>query len=191
VAGCAACRAELDELAGMADTLLLLGPEAEPPAGFESRVLDRLAAVRPAPDLAPRRRTWPVVSLAAAAAIVVGLAMGSVLARRAVPSSAPSTRVGAMEARVAGWKGRVVALPVAGHTASTELIVSATSARSYGTYSLEVVDRDGGVHRYDNVALTDGKVLWSRTIAEPVVDLRRVRMITTDGTVLCQATLTA
>ena len=42
--GCRACRTNLDELARTADALLLVAPKAEPPAGFESRVLARLAA---------------------------------------------------------------------------------------------------------------------------------------------------
>ena len=36
---CPSCREQVDELARVADRLLLLAPEAEPPAGFESRVL--------------------------------------------------------------------------------------------------------------------------------------------------------
>ncbi|GAB3410662.1 anti-sigma factor family protein [Flindersiella endophytica] len=48
VAGCEACRQELAQLARAADELLLLAPEREPPAGFESRVLARLQQ-QPAP----------------------------------------------------------------------------------------------------------------------------------------------
>ena len=43
-AACPACQARLDELALLVDQLLSAAPELEPPAGFEGRVLDHLAA---------------------------------------------------------------------------------------------------------------------------------------------------
>jgi anti-sigma-K factor RskA len=80
LAACAACRDQLDDLARVADNLLLLGPTREPPIGFESRVVARLqqeggdAGQGQARQLRPRRRrTTPyrLLALAAAAAIVV------------------------------------------------------------------------------------------------------------------------
>src|SRR5205823_8680981 len=56
--GCADCRRELDELSAIADELVALAPEREPPAGFEGRVIERLrvraAPTRPAPARAAR-----------------------------------------------------------------------------------------------------------------------------------------
>lgn len=89
---CEVCRAEVASLAGAADELLLAGPEACPPAGFDSRVLARLAAERadgeglpPIPDARSaggrgRGRRRVAVVLAAAAAVllvVVGLAVAT------------------------------------------------------------------------------------------------------------------
>jgi Putative zinc-finger len=56
--GCAACRAEVASLAGVADELLLIGPEAPPPEGFDRRVLGRLTDVwaSEAPSAARRQR---------------------------------------------------------------------------------------------------------------------------------------
>jgi hypothetical protein len=51
--GCAACRAEVSSLAGVADEVLLTAPEAMPPEGFDRRVLARLAEVRAAETQAP------------------------------------------------------------------------------------------------------------------------------------------
>jgi len=42
LADCAACRREVAELSRAADTLLLLAPRVEPPAGFEARVIAAL-----------------------------------------------------------------------------------------------------------------------------------------------------
>jgi Putative zinc-finger len=57
--GCAACRADVASLAGVADELLLIGPEAPPPEGFDRRVLTRLTEVRAAQAPSPARRGGP------------------------------------------------------------------------------------------------------------------------------------
>ncbi|CAA9241651.1 MAG: hypothetical protein AVDCRST_MAG10-1628 [uncultured Acidimicrobiales bacterium] len=76
VAGCAACRNLVDQLARAADSLLLLAPEAEPPPGFESRVLSRIT-----PAARPRReRRRRVLVGVAAAALVAGLSGAGVAA---------------------------------------------------------------------------------------------------------------
>jgi hypothetical protein len=63
LARCPACRRLLDDMAQVADELLLLVPAHEPPVGFESRVIERLAG---AP---PRRRRWRAAAGALAAAV--------------------------------------------------------------------------------------------------------------------------
>ncbi len=91
LAGCAKCRELVDQMAGAADRLLLLAPQAEPPPGFESRVLARMDG--PSVDKAPmplrrRRRTRPersdrrprralvgVAAVALVAALAGGLAL--------------------------------------------------------------------------------------------------------------------
>lgn len=88
LAGCADCRRDLDELTRVADDILLVAPEHEPPAGFESAVLARIAAEpradaeRPAPagaqtvHLPARRRRFgqPLAQAAAAALLALGAA---------------------------------------------------------------------------------------------------------------------
>ncbi|HEY2430060.1 MAG TPA: anti-sigma factor, partial [Acidimicrobiales bacterium] len=81
---CPACEGLAADLAGVVDSLLLLTPEADPPPGFESAVLARIASDdrRPTP-LRPRRlrlRTL-VVAAAAAAVLVAGTAAGTVAVR--------------------------------------------------------------------------------------------------------------
>jgi hypothetical protein len=44
VAVCGTCTADLEDLVAMADTLSLLAPEADPPSGFEGRVLESARA---------------------------------------------------------------------------------------------------------------------------------------------------
>jgi hypothetical protein len=78
--GCTLCRSRVEELSESADELLFAYRPAEPPAGFEARVLNRLAAEQVRSR--PRRRPWRIaVAVAATAAAIagLGLAAGSAL----------------------------------------------------------------------------------------------------------------
>jgi hypothetical protein len=72
LAECAECRRHVEELSAVADDLLLLAPDHEPPAGFESRVLERIA---PAPRPRRRRRALLVPVAAGAAAALAAAAL--------------------------------------------------------------------------------------------------------------------
>ena len=77
LAGCPGCRAEVESLSDIADTLLLLAPQAEPPLGFETRVIDRMAgASLGVSTLTPSSRRWRLPAVAAAVAAVLGVAVG-------------------------------------------------------------------------------------------------------------------
>lgn len=68
---CDECRQELEELSRVADEVLMIAPEHEPPAAFESSVLDRMTVSAPP---SPTTRRWfarPALQLAAAALFAV------------------------------------------------------------------------------------------------------------------------
>jgi hypothetical protein len=67
VAGCPACRRELERFAAIADDMLVLAPESEPPPGFEARVLRAMATPQRKSRWLPRRVAFPAVGLAGAA----------------------------------------------------------------------------------------------------------------------------
>jgi hypothetical protein len=75
LADCPECRRRVDELAEVADQLLLLAPHREVPVGFESRVLGR---VLPSPPPRRRRRLRLVLAPAAAALAAAGITLGIV-----------------------------------------------------------------------------------------------------------------
>jgi hypothetical protein len=85
--GCPECRRELAVTADLVDEMLTLAPAGEPPAGFESRVMARLApearpqrsARRVIPLRRPARRTTRRLAVwAATTAAAAGLAAGTV-----------------------------------------------------------------------------------------------------------------
>ncbi len=80
---CTSCRTLVEDMAQVGDSLLLLAPEIEPPAGFESRLLARRSPVpetsarrlRWAP-LSPARRWQAVAATVAVVAAVAGIGLG-------------------------------------------------------------------------------------------------------------------
>src|SRR3954449_7867561 len=69
VNGCARCQAYVAELTEAADAIPQLVPEAEPPAGFEARVMRRLGEG----ERRSRRRWLAAVAAVAAAAMIVSV----------------------------------------------------------------------------------------------------------------------
>jgi hypothetical protein len=81
---CPSCRRLLRELSILGDELLLLAPEHEPPAGFESRVLERLELRRRRrmPAWLRGRRVAVVAAVVAAVAGAAGATIGVLTATR-------------------------------------------------------------------------------------------------------------
>src|SRR5690606_37612790 len=75
LASCTRCRGAHGALVDGVDLVLPAVPRSQPPTGFESRVLDQLAELRPA-GAPSRTRLWPS-ALAAAAAGLLGVAVGA------------------------------------------------------------------------------------------------------------------
>ena len=75
VNGCSRCQAYVAELTEAADAIPQLAPEAEPPPGFEARVLQRLGAG----ERRSRRRWIAAVASVAAAAMIVSITVVRVI----------------------------------------------------------------------------------------------------------------
>jgi hypothetical protein len=82
LATCAECQRVVGQLSQVADELLVLAPAQEPPAGFESRVVEAIGLQRPPRRHLPRRLSlrWlaPRLGPALAAAAVTAVALISV-----------------------------------------------------------------------------------------------------------------
>jgi Putative zinc-finger len=82
LAGCAACRSEVASLTDVGEAMLAIASEVPPSAGFETRVISRISALRASASPGAGRRRRPVrrrVVVAAAAAVVAALALVAVL----------------------------------------------------------------------------------------------------------------
>jgi hypothetical protein len=168
LAGCAECRAEVADLAAVADAVLLLAPAAEPPAGFESRVVARLT---PAPS---RRRGRLMAVAAAVAAAVLGGVIGFAAQGDDDRTDLPAAAV------LVDQRGNAAGSVVL--AAGPDRMTCVFEGEAFGGgYSVEVVDGDGLVTDVGSFAF-DG-VPWSWTVPLPVdaEDVRTVRVLDDDG----------
>jgi hypothetical protein len=192
---CEACRAEIASLAGAADELLLAAPEASPPAGFDSRVLARLAAERadgeglPAIPAAPsaglrRRGRRRVVAAALAAAATVLLVVGGLVVGAARDDPAEVTA----EMRLGSG------LVVGEATATGDPVIITVDVPDWG----RMVDRWGdstGPGYWVSVELDDGSTTlepvltggftWTVPVDAEVEDLVAVSVLDDEGRVWC------
>lgn len=178
---CPRCQARLDELAALADRLLLLAPEAEPPAGFETGALARMGADPGAKRRAPRWR-W------AAAAVVVLVALGAgVLLGRAGGGDGQVARRGTIVASSGAEVGTVELRS----SPSPHVLVAVADPRPGGdvrTCELEL--RDGRrvvVGTWSYIEIATG--IWAVGVDDALLDAVAMRVLAADGTVLATATL--
>lgn len=180
VATCAGCRQELAELSKTADNLLLIAPEAEPPGGFESRVMAQLNGVTRA---RPRR----VLAAAVAAAFVGAMVLGA----GAVWWHTGPDRTLAEQTRqtMAVANGRYLhaapLLTTAGTRAGTVflyqgspswLLVSVTAAPANGPFTMSVIGRDGQEYRAGTCQVTEGAATTGYQLAVPVKSIAAIEM---------------
>jgi hypothetical protein len=188
---CDACRRLVDTLAADADRLLVLTPRAEPPLGFEHRVLASLANLTQSAHPTPSRvRAWRrpralgALALAACVAVVaVVLSLG--------PSSRPA--LAAAEMRTSG--GEVVGQVFVHPEPSAALFVTlpgwADQARRYGepddTYVLRIDRSEQSPRLVPLVIERDSS--WATTLDIDPDTITAVAIIDSQGHIWCQAEL--
>lgn len=161
---CPECRRYVAELAQVADDVLLLVPPAEPPVGFEGRVMRRLAR----DGTAPRWRR----ALLAAALVLVAASGGTaatlaVTARdrelgahyRSTLAQANGQYFGAVPLRGAGGReaGRVF-----GYQGSPSWVVVVVEAGAgSGAYRVEAFGRDGTRDTLGTMEIASGEGAWT------------------------------
>ena len=187
--GCTSCRTTVEELADVADRMLLLAPETEPPAGFETGVLARI-------DGKERRRSRPrrLAIAAVAAAFVLGAVAGAVVMRDRTGSRLDHEYVAALEeldgralaaARVRVPGGQQVGQVFLYEGAISWLFVTIDDPRASGETDLgvELGFEDGRRVVVPGLHLTAGRGSLGATVELRLRDLDGVRILDPDGRV--------
>ena len=215
---CEACRENVRQLTVTGEELVGLLPAIEPPAGFETRVMERLGLGMPAPgparQLSPARRfglklaDWTgggwtgrggvsrprrimAAAAMAAAVIVAGLGGWGLHAATSSPAASPLSSAELLTASHQ-TAGKVyfydAGSAVAVHVCGHQL---RQRCRRNGTVICQVEGPDGHLTTVGSFQLTGGYGYWGSP--DPVTNgpLTGARLVTTTGTVLATATFPA
>lgn len=187
VDSCPRCTATLEHLSNVADTLLLLGPEVEPPLGFELRLAQKLQA--PAKVHRPRRfRHARTLSAVAAALLVLGFGVGSLVAPRAHSNQVQAADLNTATLTSQGHAlGQVSVSP--GDPAWVFMTID-NDGRS-GRVRCQVTLADGAVETVGVFKLSGGYGSWGAPLRAPADQVRSARLVASNGTTMASARFSA
>ena len=201
---CDACRETVRELTMTGEALVGLLPSAEPPAGFETRVMERIGVAAPAPSPVSRiahfgrkpasqpapgqkgqaGRTRRMLAVAAVALAVVAAGLGwGLRGATSAPASSPLASATLLSAshHAAGKIFLYQGSP-------RWLYMSVDMPSGNGTVTCQVENRDGQVSTVGSFQLTAGNGYWGSPVPESYGQLTGARLVTANGTVLATAT---
>lgn len=195
---CEACREHVRQLTTTGEELLSLLPSAEPPAGFETRVMDRLSLTASAPARLvphrPRTRRWIPVSsgvrrvLAAAAAViaVAGAALGGWGLHGTTAPAAAQSALSSATLLAADHDNVGEVFVYNGEPWWMYMSVDLESGNS--TVICQLVSADGHVTTVGSFRLADGYGSWGSPAWTGSGAPVGARLISSDGKVLATAT---
>ena len=179
---CGSCQAMVEDMAELGDSLLLLGPEAEPPAGFESRLLQR--AHERGRVVAHRRRRLAVslaglgVAALGATGLAVGLAVSGGSGFHVVPSSALHQVGGRkMAVTVLSSHGVEVGQAFLYSGSPSWLFMTVDSDALHGMVTCEVQTTSGATVVLGTFEVAGAYHAWGSTITVAPDDIKTVRLV--------------
>jgi Putative zinc-finger len=192
VAECADCRRELERQAAIADGLLLLAPEHEPPPGFELAVLRE---IEPSQPVRRRRAFLPRLAFVGAVAAAVAITAGAMLVGfrddrrlaehyRATLAQAEGTYFGAVP--LTDPAGRPGGVLFAYRGAPSWILVTVEPEHRAAVVRAELVARDGRRIPIPGFALASG--VWGGSAPLDLRDLAAVHLVDADGRSVLVAT---
>ncbi|HLG67655.1 MAG TPA: zf-HC2 domain-containing protein [Acidimicrobiales bacterium] len=198
---CARCRSEEEQLSSVADGLLGLAPEVEPPVGFEVRLFERAGVRPPARRLlqgwrgAGSRAGWrgagSLRRAAAAAVLAVAVLAGVGIGRAALPTTT-SARPAAgwpAQAAVATLKagsrdvGQVASFP--GNPAW--LFMTVADLGSASRVECRLTLHDGRTMAVGSFRLSGGYGAWGVALPVPRSQVATAKLVGPQGAVLASA----
>jgi hypothetical protein len=185
---CPTCRQHLQALAHVADMLVLIAPEAEPPPGLTERIFARVHHDH------HRRSRSPRIAIAAAALALVVAAGGaiaiSLASKRRTP---PEVAFGAQNVQVARLDPSVGEHVTGQVFASTGdhpwLFMVVHDTTHDDTYTCELELADGRNLTIGHFALHNGTGVWSHTLDLNTADIQSVHLVDSNGTIAATAVM--
>jgi hypothetical protein len=191
IAGCTGCRQEIAELAQVADSLLLLAPEEEPPSGFESRVFRSIAQ----PRRSFRRRVL-LGSAAACVALVVGA--GGVLLALGEDRRLAEHYRSALAGASGDYFGVVDLVDEGGEKAGHVFVyegdpswafVNFSEVEMPGEYGMQVVTREGERLNAGSFDVSEDDKSWGGALPVDLDEVATIRCVLRGGAAVMVARL--
>ena len=213
---CEACRENVRQLTVTGEELVGLLPAIEPPAGFETRVMERLGLATPAPAPAPARQLSParrfgrnlagwvaggwmggagpgrprrLLAAAAAAAAVIVAGLGG-WGLRAATSSPPASPLSSAALLTASHQtaGKIYFYDSGSRWLYMSVNIGPGSgAAGNGTVLCQVEGADGHITTIGSFRLTGGYGYWGSPDPATNGPLTGARIVTTTGAILATA----
>jgi len=189
VGSCPRCAAELERLSIVADKLLQLAPEVEPPLGFELRLAEKLQVAATARQ--PRRlRRTSALAVAAAVVALFGFGLGSVVAAGGGDSHNESATAGLTAANLTSH-GSVLGKVIISAGSPPWMFMTISGGTLSGTVKCEVTLAGGKVETLGAFKITGGYGAWDAPLRSPGGAVRSARLIASNGAILASARLSA
>jgi Putative zinc-finger len=183
---CSLCRAELESLASVADTMLWLAPQAEPPLGFETRLMERFKE-SDARLTAGRRERISVLAIAALLIAVLAFGVGAIVktpnANITTATSRPTTGQLLSNGHVLGEVSIAAGSP-------SWMIMNVDYGKWSGVVWCEVTLANGHTETIGKFTLSRGSGSWVAPIRNTGSPVRSAQLVDAKGAVLASATLT-
>jgi hypothetical protein len=188
LATCAYCTAESESLADTADTLLWLAPQAEPPLGFETRVVERFRG-SDAERRIVRRQRVSLFAVAAMLVAVLGVGVGAVAMSQGGanhPSATQRPTTGRLTSN-----GHVLGDVTISAGSPSWMTMDVDTGKLSGVVWCEVTFDNGRSETVGKFTISHGYGSWVARIKASGRDVRSARIVNGNGTVLAQATFAA
>jgi hypothetical protein len=182
---CAQCRAESESLAAVADTILWLAPEAEPPLGFESRLVERFRD-GDGRSAMTRRRRMGVLSVAALLVAVLGFGVGAVTMTHG-NANQPSATARPVTGQLTS-NGQTLGQVIISSGSPSWMIMTVNEAKWSGVVWCEVSLANGRIETIGTFTLANGYGSWIAPIKAAESDVRSARLVGANGAVIASAT---
>lgn len=189
VESCPRCAEDLEQLSRVADTVVQVAPDVEPPVGFEVRLFERMGVAGPRRRRRIRPSLWVPAGVAAAAA---ALALGLSLTLTSSPAPTATAQGHHQKATISAdlvengvAVGHVVAF--GGNQPWMSMMLADSTAR--GTVDCIVVTKDGVTHHVGTFVAQRGYGAWIAPLHVNPAHIRTAEVVSPSGTVIATASL--
>jgi anti-sigma factor RsiW len=181
---CPQCSSELEHLSMVADAVLQLAPEEEPPVGFELRLAQRLQASA-IPRRPTRLRRLSTFAIAAAVIVVMGFGVGTLVGTRSSNNGIQST-VNLASAALSSHGQNVGEVFVSAGKPAW-MFMTVDSGSWSGAVTCELILANGKVETIGQFGLSGGYGAWGAPLTSSAGQVRSAKLITANGSVLASA----